>query len=327
MGHAVSARLSGYRSLVLSRLGQGVVVIFLAYVLSFIVVSVLPGDAITNSLRDPQSGLSEEDIARIVAFYGLDKPVLIQLVLALGRFITGDLGISLQSGLPVADLVFDALPSTAFLALTALILALVLAVAIAVGAHLLPPSTAGILRSVPSFFLSVPNFVIGLVLISVFGFTLHTFTITEPNAPVATFFAALTLAIPVSAPLAEVLISSLDVEARQDYALVARSRGLSRVRVFAQHLLKPSALPSVTMVALLVGELLGGAVITETIFGRNGVGTLVQRSVGAGDQPVLLAVVVLSAVIFVIVNLIADLSVPLLDPRTSVIKKKKALVS
>lgn len=319
----MSTRIPGYRSYALRRLGQGLIVIFLAYILSFFAISVLPGDAVTNSLRDPQSGLSEEDIARIVAFYGLDKPVIVQLFLSLRRFVTGDLGISLQSSLPVSDLILDALPSTLLLALSALVLASAIAFAIAVGVHHLPPRLSGILRSAPALFLSVPNFVIGLVLITIFGFTLHTFTITEPNSPIATFFAAVTLAIPVCAPLAEVLISSLDDESSKDYALVARSRGLSRAKVFARHLIKPSALPSVTMIALLIGELLGGAVITETIFGRNGIGTLVQRSVGAGDQPVLQAIVVLSAVVFVVVNLVADLSIPLLDPRTSVVKAKK----
>ncbi len=318
----MAALNSAYRGLVLRRILQGLVVILLAYVLSFIVISVLPGDAITNALRDPQAGLSEEEIGAIVAFYGLDKPVHVQLLLSLGRFATGDLGISLQSSLPVADLILEALPSTILLAVLALIIALVLAFGIAIGAYHLPPRIAGVVRSIPSLFLSVPNFVIGLVLISVFGFTLHLFTIAQPDSLTATFFAAVTLAIPVSAPLAEVLISSLDNESGQDYVLVARSRGLSRLQLFFRHLLKPSALPSVTMIALLIGELLGGAVITETIFGRNGIGTLVQRSVAAGDQPVLQAVVVLSATIFVIVNAIADLTVPFLDPRTGIEQKK-----
>lgn len=312
---------SDYKRFALIRVGQAIVVVFLAYVLTFLVISVLPGDAITNTLRDPQRGLSEEDIARIVAFYGLDQPVIIQLALSLGRFLTGELGFSLQSNLPVTQLVGDALPSTLTLAVSALLIAIVFAVAIAYGAQYLPRKWAAIVRSIPSFFLSVPNFVIGLVLIELFAFRLHSFTTTDPNSAVATLFAAVTLAIPVSAPLAEVLIASLDHESRQEYAVVARSRGLSEGALFARHLVKPSALPSVAMVALIVGELLGGSVITETIFGRDGIGTVVQNAVTGEDQPVLQAVVSLSAVIFVAVNLVADLASPLLDPRVKLNEK------
>lgn len=312
---------SDYKRFALTRAGQAIVVVLLAYVLTFLVISVLPGDAITNTLRDPQRGLSEEDIQRIVAFYGLDQPAIVQLLLSLGRFLTGELGFSLQSNLPVAQLVGDALPSTLTLATSALLTAIVFAVAIAYGAQYLPGKWAAIVRSIPSIFLSVPNFVIGLVLIELFAFRLHSFTTTDPNSGVATLFAAITLAIPVSAPLAEVLIASLDHESRQEYAVVARSRGLTEASLFAKHLVKPSALPSVAMVALIVGELLGGSVITETIFGRDGIGTVVQQAVTGEDQPVLQAVVSLSAVIFVAVNLAADLASPLLDPRVKLREK------
>ena len=304
-----------YRRFALVRAAQAIIVVLLAYVLTFLVISVLPGDSITNTLRDPQHGLSEDDIQRIVAYYGLDKPVLVQLALSLGRFVTGQLGFSLQSNLPVAHLVGDALPSTLTLASTALLIAAIFAVAIAYGAHYLPGKWGAALRSIPSLFLSVPNFVIGLVLIELFAFRLHSFTTTDPNSAVATLFAAITLAIPVSAPLAEVLIASLDHESRQDYAVVARSRGLTEAALFLKHLLKPSALPSVAMIALVVGELLGGSVITETIFGRDGIGTVVQKAVTGEDQPVLQAVVSLSAIVFVAANLAADLVSPLLDPR------------
>jgi peptide/nickel transport system permease protein len=307
-----------YLRYALLRVAQALVVVLLAYVLTFLVISVLPGDAVTNALRDPQSGLSAQDIAKIVSYYGLDQPVLLQLWLSLSRFVVGQLGFSLQSNLPVTQVIAGSLPSTLVLAGSALLVSIVFAVAIAYGSQYAPGAwLRNALRSVPSFFLSVPNFVIGLVLISWFAFQLHTFAVIEPDSPVATFFAAVTLAIPVSAPLAEVLIANLDHESRQEYAIVARSRGLSQAGLFARHLVKPSLLPAVTMVALVVGELLGGSVITETIFGRDGIGVVVQKAVTTQDVPVLQAVVSLAAVVFVVVNLLADLVSPLLDPRIS----------
>jgi peptide/nickel transport system permease protein len=132
-------------------------------------------------------------------------------------------------------------------------------------------------------------------------------------------FAAVALGIPVSAQIAEVLIANLDHEAEQEYAAVARGRGLGQMRLFAKHLLKPASLPVVTVIALTVGELLGGSLITETVFGRTGIGSLVQRSVSTQDLPVLQAIVSLGAVVFVVVNLIADLVYPLLDPRVKLL--------
>ncbi len=309
----MNRRYAGYA---LRRVAQAAIVILLAYMFTFFVISVLPGDPISSTLRNPDNGFTEEEIQRIVAYYGLDKPLLVQLFAGLGRFVVGDLGISLRSSLPVSDAIGEALPSTLILAGAALIVALVLAVVIAYGTQFLPVRYGqGALRAFPSLFLSVPNFVIGLLLIHVFAFGLGLFRIIDTESPWATFFAAVALGIPVSAQLAEVLIANLDHESRQEYIAVARSRGLRQGPLFVRHLVKPSALPAVTVLALTVGELLGGSLITESIFGRTGIGSLVQRAVASQDLPVLQAVVSLAAIVFVVVNLLADLAYPLLDPR------------
>lgn len=302
------------------RLGQAVVVILLSYVFTFIVVSILPGDPITNVLRDPQNGFTEEEIQQIIAAQGLDQPVLVQLWSSLTQFLSGNLGLSMRSSRSVSTLIAEVLPSTLILAASGLAVAVVLATVIAYGTQFLPRRYGqGLLRGFPSLFLSVPNFVIGLVLIHIFGFQLGLFRVINPDSFWATFFAAVALGIPVSAQIAEVLIANLDHESRQDYAAVARGRGLSRSHLFFRHLLKPSALPVVTVLALTIGELLGGSLITETVFGRTGIGSLVQRSVTTQDLPVIQAVVSLAAVAFVAVNLVADLVYPLLDPRVKLI--------
>ncbi|MBP2549290.1 peptide/nickel transport system permease protein [Neorhizobium galegae] len=302
------------------RIGQAVIVILLSYVFTFIVVSVLPGDPITNVLRDPQNGFSEQEIQQIIAAQGLDRPVLVQLWASLSQFLSGDLGLSMRSNRPVSTLIAEVLPSTLVLATSGLAVAIVLALVIGYGTQFLPRRYGqGLLRGFPSLFLSVPNFVIGLVLIHIFGFQLGLFRVINADSFWATFFAAVALGIPVSAQIAEVLIANLDHEARQDYAAVARGRGISQSRLFFRHLLKPSALPVVTVVALTVGELLGGSLITETVYGRTGIGSLVQRSVTTQDLPVIQAVVSLAAVAFVVVNLLADLVYPLLDPRVKLI--------
>ncbi|HVV08361.1 ABC transporter permease [Amycolatopsis sp.] len=305
-----------YPTYALRRVLQAVIVILLAYVFTFLVISVLPGDPVTSTLRNPQNGFTEEQITRLVSYYGLDRPVYVQLWESLSRFVTGDLGVSLRTNLPVSRMIGEVLPSTLVLAASALGVALVLALAIGFGTQYVPRRYGqGVLRAFPSLFLSVPNFVIGLLLINLFAFGLGLFRVIDSEGGAATFFAAIALGIPVSAQVAEVLITNLDHEARQDYASVARSRGLGQGRLFLRHLLKPSSLPVVTVLALTVGELLGGAVITETVFGRTGIGSLVEVSATTQDLPVLQAIVSLAAVVFVLVNLIADLVYPLLDPR------------
>lgn len=310
--------LRTYGPYALRRVGQAIVVVLLAYLFTFFVISILPGDPITSTLRNPENGFTEEDIARIVAYYGLDQPFIVQLWNSLSRFLVGDFGVSLRSNLPVSRLILDALGSTLQLAAAALGVAVVLAVLIAYGTQFLPARYGqGLLRSLPSLFLSVPNFVIGLLLIHTFAFGLGLFSMLDTETPWGTFFAAVALGIPVSSQLAEVLIANLDHESRQEYIAVARSRGLGQTKLFLRHLVKPSSLPAVTVLALMVGELLGGALITESIFGRVGIGTLVESAVSTQDLPVLQAVVSLAALVFVVVNLIADLAYPLLDPRVA----------
>jgi peptide/nickel transport system permease protein len=276
------------------RLGQAVVVILLAYVFTFVVVSILPGDPITSVLRNPQNGFTEDEIQEIIAAQGLDsrcwpscgRPVRIRdrrswPVDAVPP-ASGDAD---SRGAPL-----DADPCVCGSRRRA-----------ASGGvyrlrHPVLPKRfgQGLLRGFPSLFLSVPNFVIGLVLIHLFGFQLGVFRVIEPNSFWATLFAAIALGIPISAQIAEVLIANLDHEADQEYAAVARSRGLGQMRLFVKHLLKPSSLPVVTVIALTIGELLGGSLITETVFGRTGIGSLVQRSVSTQDLPVLQAVVSLA---------------------------------
>ncbi|MBO9110962.1 MULTISPECIES: ABC transporter permease [Agrobacterium] len=315
---------NAYLTYAAKRLGQAVVVILLAYVFTFVVVSILPGDPITSVLRNPQNGFTEQEIAEIIAAQGLDRPVLVQLWSSLSGFLTGDLGMSMRSNRPVATLIAEVLPSTLILASTGLAVALILAMAVAYGTQVVPKRYGqGLLRAFPSLFLSTPNFVIGLILIHLFGFQLRLFRVIEPDSFWATVFAAITIGIPFSAQIAEVLIANLDREAEQEYAAVARSRGIGQARLFALHLLKPASLPVVTVIAITVGELLGNSLITESVFGRTGLGSLVQRSVSTQDLPVLQAIVSLGAVVFVLVNLIADLLYPLLDPRVQILGARK----
>ncbi|WP_024803185.1 ABC transporter permease [Nocardia sp. BMG51109] len=295
---------------------QALITVVLVYAVVFVIVTVIPGNPITNRLRDPQNNYSAEQIDALLAYYRLDRPVLEQLWYSIGRFAHGDLGLSLASTRPVSEIYRHAAVSTITLSVLALALALLLALVIAVGAHYLPPRYGGtLLRSVPSLFLSLPNFLIGLLLIDLFAFRLGWFDITRYQGPVAAIPAAIALAIPVSSQITQVFVYSLDSVRHEPYAIVAEAKGLTTPYIFVRHLLRPAALPTLTVIGVTVGEVIGGAVITETIFGRTGIGSVIEKAVTNKDVPVLQGGVVLAAVVFLVINLIVDLTYPLLDPR------------
>jgi peptide/nickel transport system permease protein len=307
------------------RLVQAVLVIILAYVITFIALFVLGSNPIKSTLSNPQAGISQATISKLETYYGVNGSLLHQLWLNASRFFRGQFGTSLENHLPVSHLISVALPYTLKLAGLALAISLIFAILLAYASQRFPLRwVREIARSIPSLFLSVPNFVIGLLLIQLISFRWHAFNVLAPDSFIATLCAAFALAIPISAPLCEVLIANLDNESSQEYVLVARSRGLSEAKIFLRHLIKPSSLPAVTMAAIIIGELMGGALITEEVFGRTGVGTLMYQSVTTGDTPVLQAIVALAATVFVIANLIADLLAPLLDPRVELVGPKSA---
>jgi peptide/nickel transport system permease protein len=309
----------------LRRVIQAIFVIILAYVIAFLVISVLGSNPIQTTLSSPQAGLDPASIKKLEAYYGVNGSVLHQLWLGLSRFLHGQLGTSLQYHLPVSKLILTALPYTLKLAGMALLISLLFAALLAYGTERFPLAAGrGFIRAIPSFFLSVPNFVIALLLIEIFSFHFHTFDVLNPDNLVGTICAAFALAIPISAPLSEVLIANLDNETAQEYVLVARSRGLTEAKIFLRHLVKPSMVPAITMFAIIIGELMGGALIIEEVFGRTGVGTVMYQAVTSGDAPVLQAVVALAAAVFVVANLIADLIAPLLDPRIELVGPRAA---
>ena len=260
--------------------------------------------------------MSAEQIAQLRLSYGADTPVMTQYVHALVSLLQGDFGLSLQSGVPVSELLSENLPSTLQLALLGLIVATLLAFLLAALSFLSPFSwLRAALQSLPSLFISVPTFWLGIVLIQIFSFQLGWIPVINPGPWQGLILPTLTLALPISAPLAQILMRSIDQVQTQPYVAVARAKGASRAGVLWRHVLGNALLPTLTVAGLLLGELIAGALITETVFGRSGLGQLTQEAVNTQDGSVLQAIVVISASTFVVINLVIDLLYPLLDPR------------
>jgi len=298
------------------RFGQALIVLWAAFTLSFVLLQALPGDAILIKFQNPDLGLSADQIAQLRLSYGADTPVLTQYVHAVVSLLHGDFGLSVQTGVPVSDLLSENLPSTLLLALLGLIVATILAFVLAALSFLSPFSgLRAALQSLPSLFISVPTFWLGIVLIQIFSFQFGWIPVINPGPWQGLILPTLTLALPISAPLAQILMRSIDQVQTQPFVAVARAKGASRTGVLWRHVLGNALLPTLTVAGLLLGELIAGALITETVFGRSGLGQLTQEAVNTQDSSVLQAIVVISASAFVVINLAIDLLYPLLDPR------------
>lgn len=298
------------------RTGQALLVLWAAFTLSFILLQAMPGDAVLIKFQNPELGLSAEQIAQLRLAYGADTPLLTQYVHAIGQILRGDFGLSLQAGVPVSELIAANLPPTLLLAALGFLVAGLLAFALAFISTLTGFAwLRNVLQSLPSLFISVPTFWLGIVLIQVFSFRLGWIPVINPGEWEGLILPVLTLALPISAPLAQVLMRSIDQIQTQPFVSVARAKGASRSGVVWRHIARNAMLPTLTIAGLLLGELIAGALITETVFGRNGLGQLTQEAVNYQDSSVLQAIVLISATAFVVVNLAVDLLFPLLDPR------------
>ncbi|WP_072804280.1 ABC transporter permease [Rhodococcoides yunnanense] len=299
-----------------ARIGRAVVVLFLTYTGSFLLLNIVPSDPIALRLADPNSAISPEDAEALYSYYGLDKPLPEQYFDRLVNLFHGDLGFSITSGDQVTDRILSVLPSTLQLTALGLLLAIVLALAIVGAANLTRRRWfAESLDNLPNLFVAVPMFWLGLLIIQFFSFKLNLFSAVDAQPVSSLIFASLALAVPISAPIAQVLNSNVRSMSREAFVAVLAAKGLSRYAIFYRHLLRNAALPAVTIAGITLGELIAGAVVTETIFARNGLGQLTENAVTTQDLPVVQGIVLFAALVFVVVNLVVDLVYPKLDPR------------
>jgi len=300
------------------RAGQAVLVLWAAFTTGFVLLQLLPGDAILIKFQNPELGLSPEQIAELRQLYGGDEPVVVRYVHTLLGFLHGDFGYSIETGTPVVDRLAEGLPETAKLATLGFTVAVLIAVTIAfVASHTRFAWIRGALLALPSLFISVPVFWLGIMLIQVFSFQLRLVPVIGGTEFERLILPVLTLAVPISAPLAQVLARSLDQVYAQPFVAVVAAKGASRRWILWRHVARNALLPTLTIAGVIFGELIAGAVVTETVFGRNGIGRLTEQAVDTQDAPVMLAIVVLCAAVFVLVNLVVDLLYPVLDPRLS----------
>jgi peptide/nickel transport system permease protein len=257
-----------------------------------------------------------EDRAAFRAEYGMDRPLWVQYGRYLGRLVQGDFGQSLSFRTPAVAVALERLPATLELTLAAM----ALAVLISLPAAVLAAVRRGTLfdRALMIFTLigqTVPTFWLGMVMILVLAVRFHLFPASGRGGVLHLVMPATALALWLTALLARVTRSEMIEALEQDYVRTARAKGLTERGIAARHALKNALLPIITVMGLQFGGLLGGAVMTETVFAWPGVGTMILDAILKKDVPVVLAGVVLVAVGFILVNLLLDFLYTVLDPR------------
>lgn len=308
---------------VLRRLLQAIPLLIGISLVVFLMIYLAPGDASVFAISERAN---EQQVQAYRHYMGLDLPWYRQYLRLSGNWLRGDLGTSLIQRRPVSTIIAERLPRTVELVGLATFLSLLIAIPIGVFSAVRQYSLSDHIVTVLSFIgIAVPTFWLGIMLILIFSVRLHllptggTQTIGQPwslaDHVKHLLLPATVLTVVQTASWSRYMRSSMLEVLVQDYVRTARAKGLAERLVLLRHAMRNAMLPIITLLGLSLPALVGGAIITEQIFSWNGLGKLVVDSAGKRDTPVVLALVMLSAVSIVVGNLVADLSYRLVDPR------------
>ena len=305
----------GYRVAV-SRLLSAAIVALGVTTLVFLLIHCVPGDPVDVMLGEYARA---SDRAALEAALGLDKPLLVQWLDYLGAVLRLDFGRSLTGGQAIGPLVAQHFLMTLLLALAALAVSLGVGLPLGVLAAVRADGPWEVLSSsIAVLGMSVPNFVLGPLLILPFAVWLEWLPVGGASDATAIVLPALTLGFSLAAMLARMTRAAVRDVLAEPYVLAAHARGLTRQRVLRAHVARNAALPVATVLGLQLGALLGGAVVTEVVFAWPGIGQLMIESILNRDYPVVQACVLLIALCYVMINTLTDLAYTLLDPRVEV---------
>lgn len=289
----------------------------------FMMLHILPGDPVLMMLTEHRGGtaptsadaITQETYDEMRAYLGLDDPLPVQFGDFLAGAVRGDLGRSFRSQEPVADMIIRNLPHTIRLAIASLGVAMVLGLIFgSLSALKRGTWLDGAIMSIAVLGVSMPNFWLGLMLILVFSLYFGLIPAVGAGG-IGIILPAVALGTGAAGIMARLVRSSLIEVLNQDYIRTARAKGLRQTSVLVRHALKNALIPVLTVAGLTFGNLLGGTVVVETVFGRPGIGHVAVNGILGRDFPVVQGVVLVAAVTYVFANLLVDLTYAWLDPR------------
>ncbi|HWM74122.1 MAG TPA: ABC transporter permease [Nocardioides sp.] len=294
-------------------------------VLVFLILRALPGDAVTARLGTEAGVLTEEQLAALERYYGLDQPLWQQFTSWLGSVLSGNFGVSVGSGEEVSGLMWSALPVTVELAVLSILISTPIGIALGVFAATRPGKAGDVgVQSVGLVGLALPEFVTASVVVAVLASTFSYFPDPGTYVPITEsvtgnlsqmLYPALVLSVGLVATVMRTTRSAYLEAADTDYVRTAVGKGLTPRRIRLRHVLHNASIPILTIVGIQFGYLLGGTVIIEQVFALPGLGRLLLNGILQQDYAVVQSTVLVVAVAFVLVNLLVDLTYRLLDPR------------
>jgi peptide/nickel transport system permease protein len=281
--------------------------------LVFAVTNIIPGDPVDLMLGETARPAQREVLREAL---GLNRPLAVQYRDYLAGLLQGDMGTSLHKKRPVVELLAERIPASAELTLSALAIALIIALPLGIlAARKAGSGTDLVAGGLAVLGASMPVFWLGPLLIIFFSINLGWLPVSGRSSPLSLILPAFTLGMALSAILMRMTRSSLLEVLPQDYLATARAKGLSEGRVLWLHALRNACLPLITILSLQLGALLSGAIITETVFAWPGVGRLTIQAIAARDYPLVQGCVLFIAFVYVAGNLLADVAYAWLDPR------------
>lgn len=314
------------------RVFQGLALVLAVIVLNFVLVHAAPGDPV-ETIAGASGGMSPELMAQLRAQYGLDKPLVVQLGIYLGKIATGDFGYSYFFNLPVAALIVERIPATLLLVISAVISAFFIGTALGVLSARRPNGPLSQLINVLSLVgFAAPVFWTGIMLVILFASVLPVLPVSGMRSAAGSgtgwsdvidvlwhlILPTLTLALVYLAQYSRLARSSMLDVLGSDFIRTARAKGLAERVVLYKHALRNAVLPVVTVLGLQFGNVLAGAILVETVFNWPGLGRLAFESVLRRDYPTILGVLVFSSMVVIVMNLLTDLAYRLIDPRIKV---------
>lgn len=288
------------------KVGGALVVLWLVATAIFIAIRLIPGDPAEAIMGGPGSQASAEALAAARAEYALDQPVLAQYVLYLGKLITLDFGTSYSLKQPVTQVMGEVLPNTLWLSLLALAAAWLMALCFAAAATRSNRFGSWLGNLLEIIAAAVPHFWLGAVLIMLFSSALGWLPTVDNGSAQGLVLPVLTLALPLAGFLTQLMRDSLAEAMGSQFALAARARGESRLKLFWRHGLRHAALPALSLTGWAFSSLLSGAVVVEAIFARPGLGRSLLSAVLARDIPMVTGIALFSALVYILVMALAE---------------------
>jgi peptide/nickel transport system permease protein len=312
-----------------TRLTQALLLVLAVVVLNFVLVHAAPGDPV-ETIAGASGGMSPELMAQLRTQYGLDKPLVVQLGVYLGKVVSGDLGYSYFFNLPVTSMILERVPATLLLVLSSVLLAFVVGTTLGVLSSKKPNGLLSQFITVLSLVgFAAPVFWMGIMLVILFASVLPILPVSGMRAVDSSgggikdvidvlhhlILPTLTLSLVYLAQYSRLSRSSMLDVLGSDFIRTARAKGLAERVVMYKHALRNALLPVVTVLGLQFGNVMAGAILVETVFNWPGLGRLAFESVLRRDYPTILGLLLFSSVVVVVMNLLTDLCYRLIDPR------------